>query len=245
MKQNPIIIAGAVDTELDVLIEKINNVEKVEENGYVFYEGSVNDYPVVIVKTGVGTINATIAIMAAINKYNPIAIVNEGTAGSHTLDLKKGDLIIGEEMVYINSFKTYPKPVGEGSHPFDWRMTDFQHNLDNDCTIYKADNSLISCAEEVQDLYSFGNVYKARIGSGDVFNREADRINWICQTLETSCEEMEGIAVYVTAKRLNVPVIGFRVISNNELLGEGYDTRYGKYSQEYAYNFIKKYIDTL
>ena len=53
---------------------------------------------------------------------------------------------------------------------------------------------------------------------------------------------MEGVAVYKVAQTFNVPVIGFRIISNNELLNEHYDVKYGKYSQEFTCSFLKEYI---
>lgn len=228
MEIRPIVIAGAVDTELDVLIKKLDKKKRFEENEYIFYEGYIDEYPIVVLKTGVATINAAISVTKIINKYNPLAIINEGTAGSHILDLKRGDIIIGEEMVAINSYITPNKNLSKGSNPFEWNMQDFQEGEDGDCTIYKADAELVKIAKKIKETYSFGNVYCARIGSGDVFNREIDRIDWINKNLKTSCEEMEGIAVYTVAKKFNVPVIGLRVISNNELKDEHYDIKYGR-----------------
>ena len=54
---------------------------------------------------------------------------------------------------------------------------------------------------------------------------------------------MEGIGVYKVCNRLNVPVISFRVISNNEILGMRYDVSYGKKSQIFSYEFVKRYIE--
>ena len=62
-------------------------------------------------------------------------------------------------------------------------------------------------------------------------------------SFETVCEEMEGFAVYSVAEKFKVPVIGFRVISNNELTGEKYDTKYGECSQEFTYCFVKRFIN--
>jgi len=45
--------------------------------------------------------------------------------------------------------------------------------------------------------------------------------------------------------RLNFYIINFGVISNNELLGIRYDPSYGKQSQVFAYEFVKKYIENI
>ena len=61
------------------------------------------------------------------------------------------------------------------------------------------------------------------LGSGDVFNREIDRINWISNTFDTLSEDMESIGTYETCRKFNIPCIGIRIISNNEILKEQLD----------------------
>ena len=243
MNKKPIFVAGAVDTELDLLLEKLEIQSGYNENGYTYYECNLDGYPVVVLKTGVGTINAAISTAKLIDKYHPVFIINEGTAGSHMINLKKGDIIIGEEMISINSFKTDSKT--EWINPLEWCLNDFQHSNDGEFTVYKADERLVNLAENLQDTYSYGSVFKGRIGSGDTFNRESDRIKWFNRNFGTVCEEMEGIAVYTAARKFDIPVIAFRVISNNELIGDSYDTKYGRYAQEFTYDFLIKYIKSL
>ncbi len=241
MKNRTILITAAVDTEINYLKEKIGDIKSYEMYDYTVFEGKLENYQVVILKTGVGIMNATISTMLAINKYNPEIIVNEGTAGSHSLDIKRGDLIIGNKVVYIGGYKTPIKGLNDGSNSLEWTITDFQHKDDKDTTEYKADENLVELAKEIND-FKYGKIRIGIIGSGDVFNKEIDRINYIHSKLDTSCEEMESAAVYKVAQTLNVPVIGFRIISNNELLNEHYDVTYGKYSQEFTYSFLKEYI---
>ena len=61
---------------------------------------------------------------------------------------------------------------------------------------------------------------------------------------------MEGIAVYTVANNFNIPVLGIRIISNNEILGEEFDKNLGLKSQEFTYELIlkmiqEKYLDKL
>lgn len=234
----PILIGAAVETELEFLINKLENVVKRKIDDYDFWEGMINSFPVVVYKTEVGTINATMSTVIAIKEYNPMFIVNEGTAGSHINTLLPGDIVIGKEIIAIDSYKSNNRKLGEGSNPFEWSIAGFSNEKAIEC-----DKELLNFALKIKKFYHDGKVYVARIGSGNVFNKEADRIKNLYEKVNTVCEEMEGIGVYKVCNRLNVPVISFRVISNNEILGMRYDVSYGKKSQIFSYEFVKRYIE--
>lgn len=48
MNENPILIQGAMQVEIDIFINKVQDIEKLTINGYEFYRGKINDVPVVI-----------------------------------------------------------------------------------------------------------------------------------------------------------------------------------------------------
>ena len=77
--------------------------------------------------------------------------------------------------------------------------------------------------KEVNLPYKIG-----RIGSGDVWNAEKDRLLWLSKNYEVLCEDMETVAVYQLAEKFNIPAIGIRIISDNALLEEPYDKTLGK-----------------
>lgn len=66
-------------------------------------------------------------------------------------------------------------------------------------------------------------IYKGTLGSGDVFNREYDRVVWINNIFNNDCEDMESIGCYSVCEKFNIPCVGVRIISNNELLQEEID----------------------
>ena len=51
---------------------------------------------------------------------------------------------------------------------------------------------------------------------------------------------MEIAGVYKTAYNFNVPVIGIRVVSNNEVLKEEYSPEIAKECQKLVYEFVKR-----
>ena len=71
-------------------------------------------------------------------------------------------------------------------------------------------------------------VHIGKIASGDLWNREFDRILFLNDKYNTLCEEMETGGVYTTANSFNVPVLSVRIISNNELLQEDYNPKIHK-----------------
>ncbi len=78
------------------------------------------------------------------------------------------------------------------------------------------------------------------IGSGDVWDNEIDRIKWFNEQYGVLCEDMETISTYTVCNKLNVPVIGIRVISDNEITGEKYEKNIAKESQKYVMEIMKK-----
>ena len=111
------------------------------------------------------------------------------------------------------------------------------------------------------------NLHYGILGSGDIFNREVDRINWIREHKNTLCEDNESIAVYTICNKLNINCIGFRTISNNELtqteedgatstranidknankmIFKEFDEVPSKISQKFTYDFVRKLIKGL
>lgn len=245
MLKRPILITGAMDIELETLISKLKNKIEKEENTYMLYEGKIDNYPVIILKTKVGIINAAISVLMTAQKYNPIAIINQGTAGSHEYNCHKLDLIVGKDAININSIKTCVKQLGRGSSPLEWQIKEFHTESETDFVIYNCDDELLELTKKIEDKYTLGKMHFGRIGSGDVWNREVDRINWFNKNFKTSCEEMETVSVYKIGNILKIPAISFKVISNNELINEKFDVKTAEACQEFTYEFVREYIKNI
>lgn len=257
LKNNqPIVIQGAMEMEINELI-KLANIEKEENiNGFKFYIGKINTYPVIIAETQIGIINVSISTLIAIQKYNPIAIINQGIAGAHIDYIHRNDIVIGEKSVNINAFITGIKSKGEGSNPFEWQF-------DTRAVEIKGAEKLIDVAKNMKDTKY--NLFYGILGGGDIFNREVDRIKWIQEKKNTLCEDNESIAVYTICDRFNIPCIGFRTITNNEvtqteedgatstrkdiaknanrMIFKQHDASPAKVSQLFTFEYVNKIID--
>lgn len=237
--EKPIMIIGAMDTEIDLLVHKLKNLKKSKLNIYNVYEGSINGKAIVIAQSEVGIINSSVLTTLAIEKYNPSIIINEGTAGGIGRNIHKGDIVIGSECFNIMSAKTPYKEEGEGSNSLEWDYITFVNGGKDEKKTIKADEKLVQYIESLKEKYKNGNVRTGVIGSGDIWNCEKDKIIYLSEKHEVLCEEMEGIAVYTVATNYNIPVVGVRIISDNEILGEEYDRNLGIECQKFVYEILK------
>lgn len=229
-----ILIQGAMDIEIQYIINLLKDKRLIQIAEYEFYEGTINNIKIVVSKTLVGTINATIATSIGIEKFNPDIVINQGIAGAHKENLHVGDIVIGEKCCNINSYKMPIKSKGKGSNPFEWelnkRAKDIQH----------ANLKLVDIIEKSLISNTKNKIYRGILGSGDVFNREYDRIVWIHDTFNNLCEDMESIGTYSVCNKFKVPCIGIRIISNNELLLEELDKEQAIELQQILINILNK-----
>lgn len=230
-----ILVQGAVSGELDELMRLLPAGADREINGFAFRETVFCGNRVIVSKTGVGIMNACISTMTGLSEYRPDCVVNQGTAGGHTRDMRFGDIVIGASSVYINNMRMPLRAPGEGSDALSWRPG--QSNT----VEYEADGRLAEAAREVE--YD-GRLIVGRLGAGDVFSREADRIDWLHAHMGHLCEDMESTAVYKACAACGVPVLGVRIISNNELTGPRDDEEKYRQAQvrlqQYVFRLLKR-----
>lgn len=241
MNKNPILIVVAMEVEAKVLLDKITNIKEEIKYGYKFYEGLINNERIVILLTGVGVINASSSLTSAIIEYNPRLIINYGIAGAISKTIHTKDIIIGTNVVNINSYRTGELKEGEGSNPNNWELLTFLSG-EPDCYIeYSSSEFLLELTKKID--YTNGNIIYGKIGSGDAWNREVDRILYLNKKYGIICEDMESIAIYNLADKFNIPTISIKIISDNSLIGEEYNRNVGEYLQDYIYSYLTKLIN--
>lgn len=241
----PIIIQGAMDVETENLVAQLQNVEKITYGGWFFYKGTIDDYPVVVAKTEIGMTNAAASTLLAIEKFNPLAIINQGTSGGHDPSLHRYDIVIGKKSVNFGSFRSEHSDYDKGIHAENWIPMDINVNVDGEIKELKdfeGNATLIKSAKNVMNTYKKGKVVEGVIGSADQWNRELDRIKWIHEKYATSVEEMETASAAQIAKTYKVPFLGIRILSNSEVHDEGYDRNSGEYCQDFVLNVTKELI---
>lgn len=236
---HPLLISGAMKAEVVLLLEHLKDVRPHTVGHFSFWRGTLHGHPVVISQTGIGMTNAAASTALGIHAFSPCAIINQGTAGGHSLLVHRGDIVLGTSCVNITSFETPPTLKGAGCHPEQWKHCTFEE-LDGPSAIsVTGDVDLLRLAEN--STYEHGRIFRGVLGSGDVWNRETDRILWLNQNLHTMCEDMESFSIGHVAHQAHIPFLGIRVISNHEIHGEEFDRDTAEFCQEFLLSLIKDF----
>ena len=243
--QKPIIVQGAMKVELDYIKKALSNIDEVNIDGYNFIKGMLKGYPIILSETQIGSINATMSTLIGIKEFEPLCIINQGVAGGQTKDIRKNDLVIGNGCINTNSYETSKKNIGEGSNPFEWNIINFtsDDSKENESQILKSDVNLVSFAKDLSQKYNYGKVHVGLLGSGDSWDKEADRIIWLNKKTGAISADMESIGTYTVANKYKNPVIGIRVISDNSILNEDYERNVAHGAQEFVIDLIEKIIE--
>ncbi len=237
----PIAIQGALQSEIDYFLNLFEVREKKTIGGFVFYECTYKDYPIVLSKTKIGEIASSIATTLLIQNYHPLFILNQGTAGASTEKLNRGDIIVGDKIYYISQFSTEENKEEDILNP--WKKNEYR-TLDNEHMSYSANPEFLNWLQTLEILRK-DNIYFDTIGSGDVWTKDVETIKKYNQDYGIVCEAMECSGAYVAANSLDTPLVSIRVIANNELKDQKYDEKLGIKSQELVVNIIDEYLKTV
>ena len=169
--RNPILVIAAMeDAELGYLKENLKDLRINKNNICTFYEGKISEKPVVLCSSNIGTINVAASTTLAIEKYNPIAVISEGTAGGYGESIHKGDIVIGTACINITSAKTNKRKSGEGANIEEYKLTTFICGEDDKLILQKASDYLIEKAKQIKrENMHFGTIGSRRYmeyGSG-------------------------------------------------------------------------------
>jgi adenosylhomocysteine nucleosidase len=246
----PVVVQGAMDVEIKKLAGTLENVTEEKVRGWTFWKGTIDGYPVVVSKTLKGMSNAAAATALAAERYRPVAIINQGTAGGHEPSLHVYDIVLGTQAVNLGSFKTGYRARGKGSNFAEWAPLDLMRSEGsagedpNARTMrrFGGDEGLLTAARNVRGKYLKGRVVEGVIGSSEIWNSEIDRIQRFHDQFGTTAEEMETVSAAQIAGLFEIPLLGIRVVSNNITNGGTYDARTGEACQEYVYDVVKAYI---
>lgn len=200
---NKLGIIGAMKVEVDLVLAELTGIKTKTVSGIDFYEGALNDLPVVVAQCGVGKVNAAICAEIMCSIYGVTHLVNTGIAGSLCADLDIGDFVISENTMY---------------HDFDCSFLnpDYAVGQVPDMEVYKfpADNMLMRAACEAAESVYPGHYKIGTVASGDQFVGDKKLKDLIVKNTNALCTEMEGAAIAHTAWRNRVPFVIIRSISD-------------------------------
>ena len=231
----PILIQGALKSELDLLLNEFEVQHTRSIGGFDFFECAYQNRAIIVCRTKIGEINSAIATTLAILTYHPRLIINQGTAGALTHWLNTGDIVIGTRVRYLSQFSTDSDRDADPINP--WK-SDAYRTVDGDEISYHTDAELLQNLRSVCKQYG-QNVYFDMIGSGDVWTKDPQQIHRSHQQFGVVCEAMECAGAYLAANNLQTPLVSIRAISNNELKSQVYHQSSGALAQQFVLKLLE------
>ena len=100
-------IIGAMDEEVAMLKEKLTEVQVETKAAMDFYKGKLEGKDVVVVRSGIGKVNAAMCAQILADVYHADHVINTGIAGSLKAEINIGDIVLSR--VDTLSFKADEK----------------------------------------------------------------------------------------------------------------------------------------
>lgn len=195
-------IIGAMDVEVAKIKEKMTDVTIIKKAAMEFYKGKLNGREVVVVRSGVGKVNAAVCTQILIGELGATAVVNTGIAGSLDAAIDIGDVVISSDVVHHDMNAVgFGYPLGQIP-----QMNVFSFEADE-----KLRRLARECCEKVNPEV---HVFTGRVASGDQFISDKETKQRIIDNFKASCTEMEGAAIAQTAYLNQVPFLVIRAISD-------------------------------
>lgn len=195
-------IIGAMEEEVEALRAKLEHPEKMTRASMDFYSGVLEGREAVIVRSGIGKVNAGICTQILADVFHVDAVINTGIAGSLAAQIDIGDIVVSTDTV---------------QHDMD--ATGFGYDLGviprMETSCFEADKALVeaavaACREAVPEI----KVFTGRIVSGDQFVSDRDTKDRIAKVFGGMCTEMEGAAIAQAAWLNRIPFVIIRAISD-------------------------------
>ena len=178
------------------------NREVLRRASMKFYRGILNKKEVVVVRSGIGKVNAGLCTQILVDVFDVKKVINTGIAGSLDARIDIGDIVISTEAVQHDMDATeFGFPLGQIP-----RM---------ETLAFPADENMVNKAKEACE---FANpeikVFTGRIVTGDQFVASKEVKDRIKTNFDGLCTEMEGAAIAQAAWLNKVPFVIIRAISD-------------------------------
>ena len=195
-------IIGAMDSEVKALQDALTDRQTQEYAGMLFCAGKLRDLDTVVVKCGIGKVNAAMCVQLLKDVFQVTHIINTGVAGALHTDLNIGDIVISTEAV---------------QHDFDLSPIGFQKAEipPFGLVAFPADALMQAVANQAAGaLLSDINVFNGRVCSGDQFIAGSEQKHRIITEFGGLCAEMEGASIAQACYANDLPFVILRAISD-------------------------------
>lgn len=192
-------IIVAMNKELELLLNYIDDCKAFETNGYRIHVGHIGDNQVVAMPCGIGKVNAALGAVTMIEHFHPDVIINSGVAGGTGSDAGILDVVLASQVAYHDVWCGPGTEWGEASG----------------CPrFFEAPQGAAELARQIGAKYGL-------IASGDIFvSREEDVRHILSLYPSTTAVDMESGAIAQVCYMRGVPMYCVRVLSDTPGSGD-------------------------
>lgn len=197
-------IIGAMEEEVTALKAKMEVAEVKTLKKMAFYVGKLHGKAVVVVKCGIGKVNAALCTQIMVDHFDIRVIINTGVAGGLHEGLNIGDIVISDKAVQ-HDFDTavFGDPVG------------YISRMDMEDAYFRADKTLVEAAKNAVDKIDGVKALVGTVASGDQFISSREAKDKIKSNFDAYCAEMEGAAIAHACYINDIAFVIIRAISDN------------------------------
>ncbi|NMA90607.1 MAG: 5'-methylthioadenosine/S-adenosylhomocysteine nucleosidase, partial [Amphibacillus sp.] len=196
-----IAIIGAMDEEIALLLTKIEVQSDEMIANSRFIQGKLEGKEVVLLKSGIGKVNAAMATTILHERYQPTAVINTGSAGGLDTSLSIGDIVISDRVVH---------------HDVDVTAFDYQYGQIPSMPLYfESDQNLINIVEKTIQSINQVNCKQGLIATGDSFIQKPEAVQKIREQFpDVIAAEMEAVAIAQVCHQYQTPFVVIRALSD-------------------------------
>lgn len=195
-------IIGAMEQEVSLLKDQLDNLETFSFAGCTLYTGRIHDVDVVLLQSGIGKVAAAVGASIMLDRYQPDYVLNTGSAGGFDTQLNVGDIVISTEVRYHDADVT----------AFGYEMGQMAQMP----AAFTSDPKLIDIAQKAIEMDSeTPHAQKGLICTGDTFVNTTEHRAFIAEHFPSAIAvEMEAAAIAQVCYQYKVPFVVVRAISD-------------------------------
>ncbi|WP_059171224.1 5'-methylthioadenosine/S-adenosylhomocysteine nucleosidase [Bacillus sp. FJAT-27445] len=196
-----IAIIGAMEQEVALLRSNIEGKTREVIGGCEFTSGKMDGVDVILLRSGIGKVNAAMSTAILLERFKPDCVINTGSAGGFDPSLEVGDAVISTEVRH---------------HDVDVTAFGYEYGQVPELPpAFKADEKLVAIAEAAADEIEDIQIVKGLIATGDSFMEDPERVEFI-RTKFTGLQavEMEAAAIAQVSHQFNIPFVIIRSLSD-------------------------------
>jgi adenosylhomocysteine nucleosidase len=194
-------IIGAMEEEVSILRDKMTDREEITIANSEFSTGKLNGVHVILLKSGIGKVNAAMSTAILLERFKPDYVINTGSAGGFLPSLNVGDVVISTEVCH---------------HDVDVTAFGYEYGqVPGLPPAFLADEKLVQIAEKSAENISDIQVVKGLIATGDSFMNDPARVEFVRKQFnELYAVEMEAAAIAQVCYQFNTPFVIIRALSD-------------------------------